>query len=106
MRRALKKAGTDGWTAPGSAESPADGAIGEEPVGCHEDEPDAEAMQAFRILARLRADGWMVGVHNDYRLNGEPRTFWLLTHANGRWIKGEGTTDASALAEADLAREI
>ena len=28
-RRALKQAGTDGWTAPGSAESPADGAIGQ-----------------------------------------------------------------------------
>lgn len=41
-------------------------------------------------LARLRADGWMVAVHNDYREDGMLKTFWLFTHANGRWVKGEG----------------
>lgn len=46
----------------------------------------------------LRAAGWSVAVHNDYRLNGEPHTFWLFTHPDGRWIKGEGRTDAEALA--------
>jgi len=39
----------------------------------------------------------MVAVHNDYRLNGEAMTFWLLTHPDGRWVKGEGKTDAEAL---------
>ena len=47
----------------------------------------------------LRAAGWLVAVHNDYRLNGEPHTFWLWTHPDGRWIKGEGRTDADALAQ-------
>lgn len=52
-------------------------------------------------LARLRAAGWSVAVHNDYRLNGVPATFWLFTHPNGRWIKGEGESDDAALCEAE-----
>jgi hypothetical protein len=53
-------------------------------------------------LDALRAAGWMVAVHNDYRLHGEPHTFWLLTHPDGRWIKGEGRTDAEAITQAAL----
>lgn len=45
----------------------------------------------------LRALGWSVAVHNDYRQDGAARTFWLLTHPCGRWAKGEGRTDAEAL---------
>ena len=45
----------------------------------------------------LRERGWSVAVHNDYRQHGECCTFWLLTHPNGRWVKGEGRTDAAAL---------
>lgn len=53
----------------------------------------------FPILDALRAQGWTVGVHNDYRLQGKAKTFWLLTHvASGRFVKGEGDTDAEALA--------
>src|ERR1700733_6317577 len=44
----------------------------------------------------LRAEGWSVAVHNDYRQNGEPHTFWLLTKENA-CIKGEGKTDSEAL---------
>jgi hypothetical protein len=44
----------------------------------------------------LRADGWSVGCHNDYRQNGERHTFWLLTKGD-RCIVGEGHTDAEAL---------
>jgi len=44
----------------------------------------------------LRALGWAVAVHNDYRLNGVAHTFWLLTKGD-RCIKGEGPTDAAAL---------
>jgi Lar family restriction alleviation protein len=47
----------------------------------------------------LRAAGWSVAVHNDYRLNGEAHTFWLWTHPDGRWVKGEGRNDEEALAE-------
>lgn len=61
---------------------------------------------AAMTLQRLRASGWTVAVHNDYRLNGKPYTFWLLTHSNGRWIKGEGQTDDEALAEAARAIQI
>ena len=44
----------------------------------------------------LRAMGWSVAVHNDYRINGEPHTFWLFTK-DERAVKGEGHTDADAL---------
>lgn len=44
----------------------------------------------------LRAAGWTVAVHNDYRLNGEPHTFWLMTRGD-ECRKGEGKTDAEAL---------
>lgn len=44
----------------------------------------------------IRAEGWMVAVHNDYRLNGELYTFWLFTKGE-KAIKGEGKTDAEAL---------
>ncbi len=46
----------------------------------------------------IRAQGWVVAVHNDYRLNGEPYTFWLFTKGE-RAIKGEGKTDAEALGQ-------
>jgi hypothetical protein len=44
----------------------------------------------------IREKGWMVAVHNDYRLNGELQTFWLFTKGS-RVIMGEGRTDAEAL---------
>jgi len=49
-------------------------------------------------LNRLRADGWSVAVHNDYRQDGESHTFWMFAR-DGRCIKGEGRTDAQALEE-------
>ncbi len=52
-----------------------------------------------RLLGRLRAGGWTVGVHNDYRLGGVAHTFWLMTHPDGTFLKGEGATDAEALAK-------
>jgi hypothetical protein len=60
---------------------------------------------ADHVLARLRDSGWSVAVHNDYRQMPHGRyTFWLLTHANGRWVKGEGMTDLIALE--DCARQV
>ena len=50
----------------------------------------------------IRAAGWAVAVHNDYRLAGENHTFWLFTR-DGRAIKGEGRTDEEALAAARTA---
>ena len=44
----------------------------------------------------IRAAGWAVAVHNDYRQDGKAHTFWLFTK-DGRAIKGEGLTDAEAL---------
>ena|GEM_PF-3497018 len=46
----------------------------------------------------IRQLGWAVACHNDYRVNGEPQTFWLFTK-DGRSVKGEGPTDAHALDE-------
>lgn len=47
-------------------------------------------------LDALRADGWTVAVHNDYRLGGVAHTFWLFTKGYYA-VKGEGLTDAEAL---------
>ena len=49
------------------------------------------------LLHRLRSAGWMVAAHNDYRLSGVAHTFWLFTHVDGRYLKGEGRTDVEAL---------
>lgn len=46
----------------------------------------------------IRAKGWSVAIHNDYRLGGEAFTFWLFTK-DSRAVKGEGRTDAEALNE-------
>lgn len=50
-------------------------------------------------LRYLRSLGWAVAVHNDYKMKGTAMTFWLFTHASGRFIKGEGATDDVALDE-------
>lgn len=65
----------------------------------------------------IREAGWVVAVHNDYRINGEPYTFWLFTKpltstdnvssalpeilrtSEGTFVKGEGKTDKEALNE-------
>ena len=52
------------------------------------------------LLDALREAGWIVACHNDYRIGGELRTFWLFTHPNGQWIKGEGRYDSEALTVA------
>lgn len=57
----------------------------------------AGGVDASRILDKLRAQSLMVAVHNDYRLNGERHTFWLMTAPDGMSYKGEGQTDAEAL---------
>lgn len=46
----------------------------------------------------IRQRGWMVAVHNDYTLNEERYTFWLMTKGD-RCVKGEGKCDQEALAE-------
>lgn len=45
------------------------------------------------LLYALRRRGWSVACHNDYRQSGQRYTFWLFTHENGQWVKGEGRTD-------------
>lgn len=66
----------------------------------------AERLEAVRALVKrereaavkqaLEALGWMVAAHNDYRQDGQQRTFWLFTRGE-RAAKGEGATDAEAL---------
>ena len=53
----------------------------------------------MKDLTHLRALGWSVAVHNDYKSNGLPMTFWLFTHPSGRWVKGEAASDEEALKE-------
>ncbi len=53
----------------------------------------------------LRAKGWAVAVHNDYKLPDGMCTFWLMTKRIGNQtiaLKGEGHTDRIAL---DIIRE-
>lgn len=57
-----------------------------------------DAMVALPFaLKKMREAGWSVAVHNDYRLAGKAMTFWLFTHANGRYVKGEAETDLDAV---------
>jgi hypothetical protein len=55
-----------------------------------------------KILKQIRSMGYLVGVHNDYKLNGQSMTFWLFTHESGHFIKGEGLTDEEALKECKI----
>ena len=48
------------------------------------------------LLKHLRRKGWTVAVHNDYRLDGVMKTFWLW-EKDGRCVKGEALTDYAAL---------
>lgn len=50
------------------------------------------------LITRLRAAGWMVAVHNDYRQDGKLMTFWLFVR-DGVAVKGEGATDDEALTQ-------
>ena len=50
-------------------------------------------------LKTIRDKGWVVGIHNDYKLKGKFYTFWLFTHPNGNYVKGEAETDEKALDE-------
>jgi hypothetical protein len=65
---------------------------GHDPNDC--DVCQEEARQDQRnlgsVLRTLRAQGWMVAAHNDYRLDGQAMTFWLFTHQDGRYVKGRG----------------
>lgn len=63
--------------------------------GFHIAAQEIEKMQAA-MADDIRAQGWAVAVHNDYRLNGISHTFWLFTKGN-LCIKGEGLTGAAAL---------
>ncbi len=48
-------------------------------------------------LQRIRAAGWVVAVHNDYKVEFVLHTFWLFTKGNV-CVKGEGKSDEEALA--------
>ena len=56
-----------------------------------------ETLNLAALPDDIRAAGWRVAVHNDYKLDCTPCAFWLFTHSDGRWIKGEGYSDAEAL---------
>jgi hypothetical protein len=60
---------------------------------------DNATVRAAACADDLRAKGWSVAVHNDYRQGGKLYTFWLVTSPGGRWLKGEGATDSEALDE-------
>ncbi len=64
-------------------------------------------------LVEYHNKGWMTATHNDYTLNGEWFTFWLLTKRAvthraqaenyGIYVKGEGRTDSDAFDMIDAA---
>lgn len=53
------------------------------------------------LLEDIRAAGWSVAIHNDYRLGGIAYTFWLFTKGNLA-VKGEGLTDVEALKQVSV----
>lgn len=57
---------------------------------------DAELRALSEALAAIRALGWAVGVHNDYRLDGRSHTFWLFT-------KGDRCCQTECLVEDEAA---
>lgn len=59
-----------------------------------------------QLLAEMRATGWVVAVHNDYRLGGLLKTFWLFTHGSGLYLKGEGTSDVEVLRDLNKRRQL
>lgn len=62
-------------------------------------DPETGRPPALTPVDKMRAKGWTVAVHNDYRLNGRHHTFWLFT--NGDYAaKGEGSTDDEAIQRA------
>jgi hypothetical protein len=52
------------------------------------------------MLLIFRQQGWRVAVHNDYQQDGKAWTFYLFTHSNGFWCKGEADNDLQALKNA------
>lgn len=50
------------------------------------------------FLRAIRARGWSVAVHNDYKQEGVHHTFWLFTK-DGKAVKGEGPDDVTALKD-------
>jgi len=64
-----------------------------------------DSLSLESLLGEMRAHGWMVAVHNDYRLNGQSMTFWLFTHpGRGIYLKGEGNSDLKVLYDIVSAR--
>jgi len=62
---------------------------------------DGQRRSLTSMLRILRENGWMVGVHNDYRQGGKLMTFWLFTHPSPqqqrhpRRITGKSRTDTT-----------
>lgn len=51
-----------------------------------------------KLLNDLRAKGWSVAAHNDYKTDdGRPMVFWLMVHESGCYEKANGKTDVEAL---------
>lgn len=60
----------------------------------------AQYPDATSLLNSIRKVGWRVAIHNDYHLRGWDMTFYLLTNPDtGRFVKGEGRSDAAALIQ-------
>lgn len=60
-------------------------------------------LRFLELLTQLRENGWVVAIHNDYKLAGDHRTFWGFTKGE-RWLKGEGNNDVKALEEIERQR--
>jgi hypothetical protein len=74
-------------------------ALGEALAGCGLTLPKAAPTEGEAILDGLRSAGWQVAIHNDFRIEGRPRTFWRMVHPEtGRYVDGEGDDDGKALA--------
>lgn len=58
---------------------------------------DYNAEITIATLNALRADGWLVALHQDQHFEGDELTFWLFGHRDKGWAQGVGETDQEAL---------
>ncbi len=65
------------------------------------DQRDATKMKTNQslddTLGEIRSKGWRVAAHYEFELNDQWRTFWLFTHACGKFIEGQGAADSEIL---------
>ena len=62
-------------------------------------------MDLQELHDKLHQLGWSIASHHDMQVRGRLRTFYLLTHPSGIWVKGDGPDQLTALTRAYTAAQ-